>query len=107
MDEQREKEINEKAMQYAIDISGELTPDNETEIKTRANSFASGYLRALCDEYDNYYKKNKETILKCLNPNNNNMNSNPYYLLGVCKAIFTILSGENIDFKIDYGVSKE
>lgn len=99
MDEQREKEIDKQAMDFAIEIHGEVTEENGLEIQTTVNSFKVGYIRALTDEYSNYFKKNSEIIKKYLGAED--FKSNPYYALGVCKAIFTILAGESIEFEVN------
>lgn len=101
MDEQKEKEIDKQAMDFAIEIHGEVTEENGLEIQTTANSFKVGYIRALTDEYSNHFKRNSEIIKKYLEANAENFKANPYYALGVCKAIFTILAGESIEFEVN------
>lgn len=101
MNEEREKEIDKKAMDFALEIFGNVIDENDLTAQIAAKSFKNGYIRALNDEHDNYCKRNSEIIKKYLEANAENFKSNPYYALGVCKTIFTILAGEKIEFEVN------
>lgn len=104
-----EEELYKKAWNYE---NKQLPPENECDEmyspKQLRAAYITGYHDAVTDECNNLaevgtWKKDELTklIKKRLNDNPKEM-KNPYYAIGVCNAIFFIITGEDINIPVEY-----